>query len=544
MKISIATTVLAAFVALAASPTSAGKVLNEVDLGGDELGKKSVLLRRRTTQTGGVNDVDSEEYVDKEKLERQLGGKSMKNRPSSSPVPSVSTTPSATPSLSLVPSLSVFPSSSNSPTNCGETVGSFTSQTKYLITSGQQFTFDIDGLEESESDVQVEIFSRGDLGQSFEYYVITDEGGVVLGNAGGDSVGSGDCNTIPKVDVFSISKDGFNGYIAADKTLTIEADATSAVNTFCQYDDIYIKLTYTYISCSVTVSPTTSPSISSVPSNIPSSSNVPSMQPTRCPARRTGSKSMKQPEGLEVDMTRLNAALVSYEYDDVSSIKGEFEALGYSLVATPTHNGIAESMRGTTNITSLGVFNRHEFMCSCNPILPSSGFDNSLLNGHPYLLFAGFDNTGFRGTAAQLYRDYVGEDDIDLKHLFAPNEKRELYAYVLNVDGTEVVDVSNTTSTTFSAPGASQLGQNPGPDGYYSETKFSFDDGIWGFRTGSSLSGNAGPYLSGDPSSSYGAENACSGDYSADDFYWGNRTATTDYALYFAVKRVGAQCIV
>ena len=52
------------------------------------------------------------------------------------------------------------------------------------------------------------------------------------------------------------------------------------------------------------------------------------------------------------------------------------------------------------------------------------------------------------------------------------------------------------------------------------------------------------PYLSGDPSSSYGAENACGGDGSADDFYWGSRTATTDYALYFAVKRVGAQCIV
>jgi len=548
MKISVATTVLVAFVALAATPSSVVASIGSND--GDGLGKKSVHLRRRTTETGGVNDVslDSEEFVDEEKLERQLGGKSMKNRPSSSPVPSVSTTPSAKPSLSLVPSQSVFPSISAAPTNCGDTVGIFTSQTKNLITSGQQFTFDIDGLEESESDVQVEVFSRGDLGFTTEYYVVTDEGGIVLGNAGGDSVSSGDCNTIPKVDVFSISKDDFNGYIAADQTLTIEADATSAVNTFCTYDDVYIKLTYTYISCSKTVSPTTTPSISSVPSDTPSSSNVPSMQPTRCPGvRRTGSKSMKAKigQGLEVDMSNINSALSSFAYDDVSSIKGEFEALGYSLIATPTHNGIAESMRGTTNITELGVFNLDEFGCSCNPILPSSGFDNSLINGHPYLLFAGFDNTGFRGTAAQLYRDYEGEDDIDLKQLFSPNEKRELYAYVLNVDGTEVVDVSNTTSTTFSAPGANQLGHNPGSNGYYRTNQFSYDDGIWGFRIGGSgLSGNAGPYLSGDPSSSYGAENACSGDYSADDFYWGNRTVTTDYALYFAVKRVGSQCIV
>ena len=372
MKISIATTVLTAFVALAAIPSSVGASIGSTGEGG--LGKKSVHLRRRTTQTGGVNDVsdiDSEVFVDKEKmLERQLGGKSMKNRPSSSPVPSVSTTPSVVPSLSLVPSQSDSPSISSAPTNCGETVSSFTSQTKNLITSGQQFTFDIDGLEESLSDVQVEVFSRGDLGASFEYYVITDEGGVVLGNAGGDSVSSGDCNTIPKVDVFSISKDDFNLYIAADQTLTIEADATSAVNTFCTIDDLYIKLTYTYISCSKTSSPTTSPSISLSPSNAPSISNVPSMQPTRCPVRRTGSKSMKSKvgQGLETEMASLNAALVSYEYDDVSSIKGEFEALGYSLIATPTHNGIAENMRGTTNITELGKFSLDEL---CAPVIQS-----------------------------------------------------------------------------------------------------------------------------------------------------------------------------
>ena len=211
MKISVATTVLAAFVALAATPSSVvassvsmespnedavSKVLNEIDLGSsgeDGLGKKSVLLRRRTTQTGGVNDVsvDSEEFDKEKMLERQLGGKSRKSEvPSSSPVPSVS--------ISTVPS--VVPSSA--PTNCGETVGSFTSLTKNLTFSGQQFTFVIDGLEESLSDVQVEVFSRGDLGFTTEYYVVTDEGGVVLGNAGGDSVGSGDCNTIPKVDVF------------------------------------------------------------------------------------------------------------------------------------------------------------------------------------------------------------------------------------------------------------------------------------------------------------------------------------------------------
>ena len=83
-------------------------------------------------------------------------------------------------------------------------------------------------------------------------------------------------------------------------------------------------------------------------------------------------------------------------------------------------------------------------------LVQSDGFANSLLNGHPYLIFAAFDQNGFRGTAVQLYRDYEGEEDIDLKDLFFPNQERELYAYVLNRDGTEVVDVSGTTSTAFS----------------------------------------------------------------------------------------------
>ena len=95
------------------------------------------------------------------------------------------------------------------------------------------------------------------------------------------------------------------------------------------------------------------------------------MQPTRCPVRRTGVG-----QDLEADMTSLNEALVSYAYDDVSSIKGELEALGYSLIATPAHNGIAENMRGTTNITTLGVFSIDEFRCSCNPLILSAGFDN------------------------------------------------------------------------------------------------------------------------------------------------------------------------
>jgi hypothetical protein len=234
-------------------------------------------------------------------------------------------------------------------------------------------------------------------------------------------------------------------------------------------------------------------------------------------------------------MTELNAALANYTYDNVTSIKNEFEALGYSLIATPTYGALAESMPGSANITALGQFSLDEFDCRDNPILLTTGFDNSLLNGYPYMLFAGFDNKGFRGSAAQIYRDYRGEDK-DMRDFFFPNEERGLYAYVLNEDGSTVEDVSNTTSTIFSD------NQQPKVNGYYRTDRFSQDDGVWGFRIGSNVNGDGGPYLSGDPSSSYGAENACSGDFFAGDFYWGSRTPTADYALYFAIKRVGNIC--
>ena len=241
-------------------------------------------------------------------------------------------------------------------------------------------------------------------------------------------------------------------------------------------------------------------------------------------------------------MTELNTALVNYTFDNFTSIKNEFEALGYSLIATPTYGALAESMPGSANITARGQFSLDEFDCRDNPILPSTGFNNSILNGYPYMLFAGFDQNGFRGTAAQIYRDYRGEEK-DMRDFFFPNEERGLYAFVLNEDGSTVEDDSNTTSTAFSAPGGSGnfIGQNPGINGYYRTDRFSQDDGVWGFRFFSNVSGDGGPYLSGDSSRSYGVENANSDDNSA-SFYWGGRTTTTNYAFYFAIKRVGNIC--
>ena len=103
-----------------------------------------------------------------------------------------------------------------------------------------------------------------------------------------------------------------------------------------------------------------------------------------------------------------------------------------------------------------------------------------------------------------------------------------------------VEDVSNTTSTAFSdGKGGNEIGQNPGINGYRTD-RFSHE-GVWGFRIGSNVNGDGGPSLSGDPSSSYGAENVCSGD-SSPFIHWGEEVQTQQYALYFAIKRVGNIC--
>jgi len=235
--------------------------------------------------------------------------------------------------------------------------------------------------------------------------------------------------------------------------------------------------------------------------------------------------------GIKSDMEQLNVTLSSYTYDQVSQIKSEFESLGFTLIATPAYNGMAEAQSGTTDITSLRQFNYAEFD-SGTEIELTAGLDDGTLNGYPYMIFAGFGPNGYEGVALQIYREY--STGTALKDFFYPNQNRELYAYVLNEDGSEVVDTSGTTSTIYSD------GQFPGTNGYQSTTRFASDDGCWGFRIGATrLDGNGGPYLNQDTANAYGCENRNGGDAVA-NFFWGaaSNTNTTQYGFYFAVRYV------
>jgi hypothetical protein len=234
--------------------------------------------------------------------------------------------------------------------------------------------------------------------------------------------------------------------------------------------------------------------------------------------------------GLYKSMLDLNSSLSSYTYSQVSNIKTAIENEGFTLIATPTYGSLAESMSGTTNITSTGTFNYSEFD-SGTTLATSDGFVNTTLNGYPYMVMAGFGPNGFAGTAAMMYRDYTTATA--LKDFFYPNQDRNLYTFVLNANGTEIADTSGTTSTIFSD------GQSPGTNGYNSTSRFASDDGSWGFVTGTTrLDGNGGPYHNGNSTKAYGCANQNGGDTTgANYFYWGaNGTSSTTYCFYIFVK--------
>ena len=179
---------------------------------------------------------------------------SVSAKPSSQP--SESTVPSVQPSVSMIPSLapsiSSQPSSSSQPSTC---VVEITSPVETLIGNsgaGRQLNFAFANLKAAfGDDVLVEVNTRGDTNGSTEFYTITTEGGLVsLGNTSSDPV---QCNVAYSVDTFTIAQADFNGYIAGDGTLTIEADPSSDVN-LCpfnpgesEFNDVFVKLSY--IAC-------------------------------------------------------------------------------------------------------------------------------------------------------------------------------------------------------------------------------------------------------------------------------------------------------
>jgi hypothetical protein len=237
---------------------------------------------------------------------------------------------------------------------------------------------------------------------------------------------------------------------------------------------------------------------------------------------------------LYTDLQSLRTELSGFKFDEVDKIKSVLNSYGYRLIATPTYNAIAERLTYQDNtITVLGRFNRTYFD-STDALKLTNGFSNNTLNNHPYMCIAIFNDTSLVGIATMLFRDWENITTKRLKDFFyltrASNNPHNLYTYVLNADGTEVFDVGGLTKWNFSS------NQQAGSNGYYSISRFSADDGIWGFSIGRTVNGDyPGPSLKYYYNLSYGIEN-----YNATDaqsyYMWNNIVNTTVYAGYVFVR--------
>ena len=238
-----------------------------------------------------------------------------------------------------------------------------------------------------------------------------------------------------------------------------------------------------------------------------------------------------EPAGIGTDLPTINSTLSSYTQSTLTStVVSALSGLGYTTIAVIGYSNVAESLVGTnSSLTGFG-FRYDLWDSSTNYMDLSGGFTNSTLNGYPYLAYAGFNANTFYGTAVAMYRDYTSATTL-LKNLWYPNQDRELYTHVRNANGTTVEDTSGNTSTIYSD------NQQPNTNGYNLTSRFSRDDGSWGFRNGlTRLDGNGGPYLSQGSSNAYGCENPNAGDTAANDFYWGSLSVSTNYKFYVFTK--------
>jgi hypothetical protein len=228
-------------------------------------------------------------------------------------------------------------------------------------------------------------------------------------------------------------------------------------------------------------------------------------------------------------LVKLNTILSAYtQSTHPQTVIPAIENLGLSVIMTPRYNAMAEDLVAQNPINDVGKF-ASDIFDEANELALTEGFDQPLLNGHPYMGLAGYCNNVFYGSALMIYREYT--TGTALKDLWYPNQYRELYSYVLNADGSTRVDTSALTRTVFSD------GQSPGVNGYNSLTGFSSDDGSQGFVIGNSLDGNGGPYLRDNPTQAYGCENDNSGDSAADTFFWGQAIPNTTYQFYFFILK-------
>jgi hypothetical protein len=223
------------------------------------------------------------------------------------------------------------------------------------------------------------------------------------------------------------------------------------------------------------------------------------------------------------DLLALNQTFATLNYDSPADWNTEITSLGYTLLATPRYGALAESLSGTTNTppTATGQFSRTYWESNTN-ITRSFGFDQSALNDRPWMAIAIKDSTRYYGI---LYMSFDTDRPL-LRNFFVNSaDLKNLQVLVINPNGTTVTN-TNTTRWTFSDN--QQAGSTTG---YQSTTRFSSDDGLWGFNLDGDANGDSpGPPLS--SITGYGIQNYNAGDTSYATVYWAGTNSSSTYRAY------------
>ena len=196
------------------------------------------------------------------------------------------------------------------------------------------------------------------------------------------------------------------------------------------------------------------------------------------------------------------------------------------LVATPQPGDIAESLGGVYDNTSgqRGVFSRLPFYRG-DSLETTEGFTNSRHNGHPYLGFVAFQsNDTFIGAGVMVMEDY--DSTTALREFFYPAGARDVAGATIDSGGTVVEHT----------PGSWQFSdaQRAGTSGFYQTSRFSADDGIWGFAAGGTVNGDTpGNGLHQFSSNRYGIQNYNGSDTRYPQVYWGSTSYGNGYMYVF-----------
>jgi hypothetical protein len=215
--------------------------------------------------------------------------------------------------------------------------------------------------------------------------------------------------------------------------------------------------------------------------------------------------------------------------------------------AAPIYGSMAESMGssayGTGDVSTNGEFNRDAFTNATNSHnIKGSAFEG-LTRDCLWFAMSYFTTTGgfyqnYLGTVFLNFRHLPATGSNGLKEIFHPADSKH-YVEALVMHGNrssrtnDTIDIYSEAGMQFAFSSLA----NSGSSGFYNNSQFSQNDGIWGIRTGNrivggasidtdSLDASASSKTNGDYS--YGIQNKNSTDSSANVIHWHDTEFTNE----------------